>query len=557
MVNFVVDVPPPKSSVLSGTKVYLAPQDWDDYNHETLFRLYVDLGTGGPKLVGSVKILAREYPSNILNKKRTRDVLEREFSTLIPEDFCSVGQDSGYYSRLGGLPDGLGRTILGALHDVALGSQTIDGWWRESRGYTKSLLRYNSANLAMRDAPALFRGDADPRDITHHLRYDKSSTIAFGGPSRLELSFDGGLPVPGRINVLVGKNGSGKTSLLAGMARWLRKGKSRGDDLAYRPDVSRVLIVSFNAFDTDYHVGKPWRESNVRFIGYRPASKSLLDLLAKAKHLADASQGAFDSSSTVDRRVTAPEQTGHGSATPEAESDHISERQAWSNLLMANFPMPSDFMQAMPSFGEAEGLSNLRDLRLDEEWQDFVSEAFDDPNVARRLVEEEPADVFSTMSAGQRVLALLVGGLYTHIDRQSMVLLDEPENHLHPSLVARFIRSLNKLLDLRKAFAVLATHSPIILQETPSRFVTVLKMQNGESVTSPAGFETFGESIDSITDRLFETDFRSSHWKSVLNQMARNGLGISDVEQRVSGQPLSLVARTFYAYQQRKVDEPK
>jgi hypothetical protein len=82
-------------------------------------------------------------------------------------------------------------------------------------------------------------------------------------------------------------------------------------------------------------------------------------------------------------------------------------------------------------------------------------------------------------------------------------------------------------------------------------------MQNGESVTSPAGFETFGESIDSITDRLFETDFRSSHWKSVLNQMARNGLGISDVEQRVSGQPLSLVARTFYAYQQRKVDEPK
>lgn len=45
--------------------------------------------------------------------------------------------------------------------------------------------------------------------------------------------------------------------------------------------------------------------------------------------------------------------------------------------------------------------------------------------------------------------------------------MDEPEEHLHPPLVAAFIRALSNLLTYRNGVGIVATHSPVIVQEVP------------------------------------------------------------------------------------------
>lgn len=55
--------------------------------------------------------------------------------------------------------------------------------------------------------------------------------------------------------------------------------------------------------------------------------------------------------------------------------------------------------------------------------------------------------------------------------RKTLVLIDEPESHLHPPLLSAFIRALSDLLLDRNGLSIIATHSPVVLQEVPKRCV--------------------------------------------------------------------------------------
>ena len=51
------------------------------------------------------------------------------------------------------------------------------------------------------------------------------------------------------------------------------------------------------------------------------------------------------------------------------------------------------------------------------------------------------------------------------VERKTLVIMDEPEEHLHPPLVSAFIRALSELMSYRNGVAIIATHSPVIVQE--------------------------------------------------------------------------------------------
>ncbi|MFE2012871.1 AAA family ATPase [Streptomyces sp. NPDC059491] len=58
--------------------------------------------------------------------------------------------------------------------------------------------------------------------------------------------------------------------------------------------------------------------------------------------------------------------------------------------------------------------------------------------------------------------------LVQHTTERTLVLIDEPEAHLHPPPLSTFVRQLSQLLSDRNGLAVIATHSPGVFQETPS-----------------------------------------------------------------------------------------
>lgn len=74
---------------------------------------------------------------------------------------------------------------------------------------------------------------------------------------------------------------------------------------------------------------------------------------------------------------------------------------------------------------------------------------------------------FEKLSSGHKVILLTVAKLIELVEEKTLVLMDEPEEHLHPPLVAAFIRALSNLLTYRNGVGIVATHSPVIVQEVP------------------------------------------------------------------------------------------
>ena len=99
-------------------------------------------------------------------------------------------------------------------------------------------------------------------------------------------------------------------------------------------------------------------------------------------------------------------------------------------------------------------------------------------------------------------------------------MLDEPEAHLHPPLLASLIRCLNDLLVKKNAMAIVATHSPVVLQEVPNTNAKKLSRNSKGLQTSLPEIETFGEDVSSLTQDVFGLEVSDSGFYSVLRDLA-------------------------------------
>jgi predicted ATP-binding protein involved in virulence len=119
-----------------------------------------------------------------------------------------------------------------------------------------------------------------------------------------------------------------------------------------------------------------------------------------------------------------------------------------------------------------------------------------------------------------------------HIDgsEPTLVLIDEPETHLHPPLLAAFLRGVRTCLERLDAYAIVSTHSPVVLQETPSQYVRVLRRVDAHSRVERPSMETFGENIGTITSEVFNLDDGSTDWHKTLKSLAES-LTIDQIEE--------------------------
>ena len=141
--------------------------------------------------------------------------------------------------------------------------------------------------------------------------------------------------------------------------------------------------------------------------------------------------------------------------------------------------------------------------------------------------ENEDEDVtisklFRELSSGHKVVLKIVTELTAHLDdsQPTLVLIDEPETHLHPPLLAAFLKSIRACLERFDAYAVISTHSPVVLQETPARYVRVLRRAGDQSRVENPTMETFGENIGLITSDVFNLDDGSTDWHDTLRSLA-------------------------------------
>lgn len=177
-----------------------------------------------------------------------------------------------------------------------------------------------------------------------------------------------------------------------------------------------------------------------------------------------------------------------------------------------------EMLEVDPIFREADVVS-LADDDLDEERQ---------KTMARKL--------FGNLRSGHKIVLLTITRLVETVEERTLVLLDEPEAHLHPPLLSAFVRALSDLLMNRNGVAIIATHSPVVLQEVSASCAWKIR-RSGRSVEAErADVETFGENVGLLTREVFGLEVTHAGFHNLLREAISEDDGFAAVLQKFGGE---------------------
>lgn len=139
--------------------------------------------------------------------------------------------------------------------------------------------------------------------------------------------------------------------------------------------------------------------------------------------------------------------------------------------------------------------------------------------------------LFERMSSGHAIVLLTITKLVETIEEKTLVLLDEPESHLHPPLLSAFTRALSDLLTNRNGVAIIATHSPVVLQEVPKNCVSIIRRTRLITNIDRPESETFAENVGTLTREVFGLEVSKSGFHNLLATSVAEGRSYEDIEQ--------------------------
>lgn len=136
----------------------------------------------------------------------------------------------------------------------------------------------------------------------------------------------------------------------------------------------------------------------------------------------------------------------------------------------------------------------------------------DDLFVARRDVHSEihsPKISASSLSSGQWQLLLGMLGLGLEVQDNTIIVIDEPENSLHPEWQRQYIELLEKVISARKGcHTIIATHSPLITSGVNGQRGNIIRLvpdpESRFGVESEALIQNFGWDVSKTLELLFE-----------------------------------------------------
>ena len=164
----------------------------------------------------------------------------------------------------------------------------------------------------------------------------------------------------------------------------------------------------------------------------------------------------------------------------------------------------------------------------------------------------------TNLSSGHGIVLLTLVKLVETVEEKTLVLLDEPETHLHPPLLSSFIRCLSELLISRNAVAIIATHSPVILQEVPKECVWKLDRAGRITQISRPRYETFGESYTKIVEDVFGLELQDSGFHKLITEEVNKSSSYEEFIAKFNnqlGSDADIIARTLFAQKEKADNE--
>ncbi|WP_421413010.1 AAA family ATPase [Serratia plymuthica] len=480
------------SSITTKNKrcVFLTNDNWDDWGkYETKYYMRVVDSSGKLKDIGHLKIGQKglkpaDFPSK---KKGTR---RAEFDTIFPSlgcDLFSLGQSENYYEALNELDDELKRDILVSINDCAYNLDIFNENLSEDV-MGESLLRDFSIENIKNKFHRLSHGYAELTRFNFKFEFprvdDNEPILEFVvEPTSLPSS---------NVHVLIGRNGVGKTRCIQNLVRSIIEDneniESHGKIIRKNENnwnFSGIISVSFSAFD-DFDLPKIKVKGMKAFqIGLR----------------------YFNTSSSADVLIKSPSMLKEDLVESFRVCRIGPRRARWSDAIKA--------LESDPLFEEAD-------------FRQLIS--YDDDNW-----EIYARQKFNKLSSGHAIVLLTITRLVELVDEMTLVILDEPESHLHPPLLSAFTRALSDLLTKRNGVALVATHSPVLLQEVPKDCVWKIARSGSSSSAQRPRIETFGENVGILTSEIFGLEVTRSGFHKILKESIEGGGSYETVSNKFNG----------------------
>lgn len=477
---------------------FLQPNNWDDYGHKTLFNLTVYDELGNENTIGNIKIGFVGQDGGW-----TDEQIPHTFDVL-PEIFYSLGQDADYYRNIvNNLSQGMAVNLLTALGDVVFDPNRYNIAENE-RAFNTSLLRSVDRASIEHQFRRILRHEAPLTE--YNFFYEKAANDRYSG-IKVEFTVEPNTKPSSNIHILIGRNGVGKTTLLNNMVDALLPGRGEVEETGY------------------FAIPSPWGRTSALddnyFAGVVSVSFSAFDPFTPPDDQPDANAGIRYYYVGLKKRVS------HEGQNLWVLKDPDELRYNFTVSLNICFALMAKRGRWINAVRKLESDYNFAEMDLCQ-----LADIYDtDLSDNKRQFSERAAALFKRMSSGHAIVLLTVTKLVETVEEKTLILLDEPESHLHPPLLSAFTRALSDLLVNRNGVAIIATHSPVVLQEVPKSCVSILRRSRLIANVDRPENETFAENVGILTREVFGLEVSKSGFHDLLATSVAEGKCYEDVER--------------------------
>lgn len=512
------------------TMLSLSFNNWDDYGISTTLNaiLYID---GNSFLEFSLKVLIE---NDNYSPKKLNELCENGWDGFFPIpnlNYVSVPSDIDFYEILiAKIGMDAAKDILVLIRDAGYLKYVLKDknaiQLIEHDDFSVSPLREAGARKAYEDGWKLFN-----EEVSNINDFTLNSIRRDGVVEPIHFKFNSDL-LPYDINVLIGENGIGKSYTLKSLVEyWL--GVEQGSKIAldnlqhepfdHYPNISKLILISYSPFEefTIDLSGTNLKDKDAyRYFGFR---RIIEDVDGNKRIGISRNLPASDSVSSILKSLhddfkfgllpnwTCKFETILSVLMSAIEFDFIAFEIVDDFSLLNQINDFSEFL-----FGENNKFLKIngRVIQKASEWDIHLEECIKFESGAIFIKENKAVEI----SSGQRLFCYIVVNVVGQIRKDSLVVIDEPELFLHPTLEIEFICLLKKVLKAFTSKAILATHSLAITREVPAKCVHVYRKRNDKIEIEHPPFETFGGDMQRISSYVFGDNSITKPFDNWINE---------------------------------------
>lgn len=442
----------------------------------------------------------------LLNKQQLNREPSIRFFTMLP----NMG---GYRNIVEQLGVEETANFLNSVNDLVYNKDINEKWFSEaikSEVFTLGFMRNSEPFFAFSNADSVLGGVEEEvfKGISQQLNL-KYTLDGFDNSHDIKLLYSSESLIPKRINILIGKNGLGKSQALKSFCRAALQTKDELISLkdkaqvGGRPMINRLLAIA-----------TPGETQNTFPAERRKTQKLFYRRLSLTRN----------SRTKVTRSI------GELLVQLARSEEMIGEESRWDLfykslaevLAVDELSIPLNDNTSVP-------LKYIKHFSGEQHTLELWAKI--DKNSDPRF---KLGNTLYPLSSGQLTFFKFALLCCLYIENGSFVLMDEPETHMHPNMISDFVDLLDFLLEKTGSQALIATHSAYFVREISREQVHVFTNQGKEvSIVNPR-LRTFGADVDSISQFVFDEDVDNKLVDKIYNKIKT--LTFEEVEEQLESE---------------------